>query len=643
MQDKLDSARSLVGQGKYKKALQLLKKHQQKNPHPCYQSLVLEAQCLTHQASFQLGYLKFQQALQLTKATLEQKYCLEQMAANAKLMGKPEDALDCLKRSLQLDGSPESAGQRFALLQLAMAQNDTATVQEFAPPLLGLSQYHLTATLLLAQAASQSGDGQQALGYLQQLTRDIVAGTRFKASAVEIQQVINVCQQLLPESQAKALQQALTPSDANPATATLNPLNVNADKLASSVPNTAHQVEVLGNNPAAQSILTELVAELQHRGAELHPDLQLIVDGGNLSVRLKNASELAGQCMAIPFTAMPIASDYQFSVDKHLNLQMQPRTKMLNPSAVRVMQLLVALYNTCHKLKDWRDSYPLFALAGHKAVFQKLVSARSDQDKFQHYYADTQAELDNKVLLESFFASRVLGVAAQQISQWTGNPCDTEQRVFIPIAELTNHQTGAPRFQFNSHKRLFSSHYPAGPAGREVFAQYNLDDPVLSVLLYGFVDTSANWLYSIPLHFTSQSGLSISLANELQVADAAKLPAQLADLAEFLPGVVKRTDQHLYLSKLVIPDASRTDTLKRSIAASLKVVDIDGRFNDPAMLATEVRQIEQQIIKANLAYWRELSNLLSELTDSIAADTFEMLNSLCQFCITHIRAYKSQC
>ncbi|MBN7827809.1 hypothetical protein, partial [Bowmanella dokdonensis] len=153
-------------------------------------------------------------------------------------------------------------------------------------------------------------------------------------------------------------------------------------------------------------------------------------------------------------------------------------------------------------------------------------------------------------------------------------------------------------------------------------------------------DTSASWLYSIPLHFTSPSGLTFDIANELQMADRDKLPANIADLAEFIPGVVKRTDDHIYISKLVIPAISNFDSLKRCISASLLAVDIDGRFKNPEMLSAEVGQIEQQVINANQQYWRELSILVSEHTQTISAQALEILDRLCHFSTAQIQAYQ---
>ncbi|GGO72614.1 hypothetical protein [Bowmanella pacifica] len=640
MKDKLDNIRVLVNQRKFKKALQLLKKYTPPNK-PChYECLILEAQCLTYEANDQLGYLKFQQALKLTDNILEQKHCLDNMAASAERLGKQAEALYCLKHSLQLDGSAKSAHQRFSLLKLAQALNDPATVEQYAPPLLGLSQYHLAVTLLLAETASQSGQQQQALDCLQQLITDIITGDRLKTTPEEVQRVLNACHQLLPEKKARSLSHALESSDTKHLAPVLSQTKVRTGFTPSPKHSNNSPVSISGNNPAAQRVLSELVAELQSLGAEFTPHLMLLVEDGNLSVRLNTASESSGQCVGIPFSAMPIVSDYHFSLAQNFTLQTQPKHKMLNPSAARVMQLMTTLYNACNKLSDWRNSYPLFALAGCKALFSKLISARSDHEKFRPYYVEVGEELNNETLLESFFASRVLGVAAEQVSTWTGNSCDTEQLVFIPLAELTNHQMGAPRFQFDSKKRHFSSYYNAGKAGREIFAQYNFNDPMLSVLMYGFADTSASWLYSIPLHFTSPSGLTFDIANELQMADRDKLPANIADLAEFIPGVVKRTDDHIYISKLVIPAISNFDSLKRCISASLLAVDIDGRFKNPEMLSAEVGQIEQQVINANQQYWRELSILVSEHTQTISAQALEILDRLCHFSTAQIQAYQ---
>jgi hypothetical protein len=77
-----------------------------------------------------------------------------------------------------------------------------------------------------------------------------------------------------------------------------------------------------------------------------------------------------------------ICKGYKFTLGTDNIIVVSAKKKMLNPYAKNIMYLLAAPYNECNKINSWKSSYPLFTLAGHEDLINKILSARFNSSSY---------------------------------------------------------------------------------------------------------------------------------------------------------------------------------------------------------------------------------------------------------------------
>jgi tetratricopeptide (TPR) repeat protein len=659
MNNKLEQANTLVAQNKYKKALLLLRKIKPAT----YESIGLEIICLFNEQNYQLAKIKMELALKLASSEEQTLSVLNNLASVSEQLKQPKQAMLYLKRILEIDSSFNTAAQRMSLLKTAFSSQDFVTVEQYAPLLITLSEYSLVTLLILANSAIKRKENNQALHYLSRIDGEIRTDGGLKLDQQHIIHLLNAYDEIEAYKKKQSLLNFLEPKFKHESwfneiqTRTFKqqppqnsiPSNNNVEPnqhLKSKTSESRSSKEsVIGNTRQTVELIIKLKKALEKMGAIFHPELTIVEQDGDIVVRSRSSNINQEQYMDVPLICMPLVNDYRFSIDENGNLCTQPKKVMLNPQAAHIMMILTDMFNSCNKLQAWRHTYPLFALSGFDNIVNKLLTAKSSALSYIKYYASTADQITNNAIISSFFSSRVFNFTSANLRQVGIKSKNKNEMGFIPIIELANHKMGTCGFETDIKSQSLKAYATPGEANRELFVQYNLDDPLVTLLTYGFVDTSAPWIYTVPAVLKTRTGLSLEVQNHMASIAPKEIPNHLSGLAHYLPANVLRKNNKVHISKLVIPDSKNQQSLRVVLAYILKKVDLEGFYLNPLLLEQEIESLELQLLLLNQRYWTELNTLVQAQLNanppvpSIAAS---QLTELCEFCLQHIQNHIDQ-
>ena len=656
-----EQAKHLVSQKKYKKALLVLRKLNQKQM--LFESIELESVCLFHEKNYQLAFIKMEQALLVANASNQKLSILNNLGAVCEKLNCPEKAIEFLKQILEIDNSLNTALQRLSLIKSAFSVSDYETVEKYGPLLINVQEYSLVSLIILSQTAINQDNFESALKYLSRIVAEIRIEDATKIEQKDIIFVLNGLHTIEAYSKEKQLLEFLSPKfhhevwfkevqqrfETSNNSMLHNTNKHQNDTIKQQINITSKKPfadgDVVGDNPKTVLIIKKLKSLLESMGANFHRNMSIIEKDDNLSVSCNCQTNQNEKFMDVPIKCMPLINDYRFSLDYDDKLQVQFKKNMLNPSAKQVMMLLVNMFNATNKLVDWKNNYPLFALAGFEDIIKKLLQARSNHKSFLEYYFPNVEKISNDAIISSFISARVFSFTQTSLRKAGIKSQNLIEDGFIPIIELANHKMGAPGFQCDNNSSSLKVYTEQGDHQREIFVQYNLDDPLITLLTYGFVDQSASWIYTVPVILRTQMGINIEVHNNMNMIAPSEVPDHLRGLASYLPARTKRTGNIVSVSKLIIPSMGYYHTLKAVLSYLIKKIDTEGNYIDPRTLNYQVELLEKQLLELNKQYWNELLDLINNQNKGhkpINPVVSKQLIELCHFSLNHIDKYISQ-
>ena len=652
MSHQLEQAKILLKDKKFKKALAQVKKINSKLPEIKFDCLEIESACLFDEKKYILAGIKLKQALPLAH-TAEKKFSTLTNLATVQLkLNAPHDAIVYLKQSISIDKTASVQKTKFHLVNLALSIHDHDTIQKYAPDLVNISEHAMFALTALFQTAITLKDKTMGLKYLRQAEGEIRIKGSLEPSHQDIINVLdgyhffnelkfeaNLIQFLTPMYQHETWFQEIKRRTEHSASKVKS---IGQSSTKTTKNSDTHTPRILGNSKKTLAIIEKLIKALENMGAVFHPDMRIIEKNGDISVHCACETIATEKFMQVPLHCMPLLNDYRYSLDDSGDLRAIPKKNLINPRASVIMPLLIAFFNATDKLKKWKATYPLFALAGQPKLVETLLRAKSISNKHHKYYAEHTDLITNESVIQSFFGSRTYNFSRKNFRTVAKKFKNDTEKGFIPILELINHKMGAPAFHIDSQTNIMQTFVEPGEAHQQVYVQYNLDDPLITFLTYGFVDTLSPWVYSIPLMINTSAGFDIKISSVIKQVNPNLLPENMKSFAQFVPGNVVRQDNLTQLSSLIIPGGIDTPTLRRVLTHLLQNLDIEGYLANSEQLNEEVKNVEKQVIKQNLIYWHELKSLVLSKQNTIKTEVFKQLQQLCQFNIEHINRYAGQ-
>ncbi len=635
MDAKLNQAKQLIQKGKFKKALQILSKLNRGNTS-LLEPLKAEAYCLFQLKQHKRSAIRWQQALNLSPNS---KHIINSLVSCHAKEGNIKAAILAAEQSIKIDPTLNNARTYFQLTDFYNKQKNFEKVIEMASKLKGISKYTYEAKLAIINALiklEREVEAKQslvkALVDLEHYSKQQIGFILGTLHHLELQKEFNETLAKLEvlyvgDTWFSALiEQYLT----SPAQQTQNDYSHDETLPLPS------EVKIIGENQAVVSIIKRLLNYSQKNGAYFHPCLKIIEQDGNLSIRASVDSKQ--KLLSIPLKIMPLLTDFKLSLVGR-KLICRDKKNQINPTAAPVMKMLVEIYNHTNKFEMWAQSFPFTRLQQHEELLELIFMPYSLSTTIQRFAHLLRSGAQEQLILDSYLNSRTFNFDKEALRKAGIKTKEQNVDGLLGIIDFLNHRSGEDGFFHNSSTNDISLETLPDKETNEVFVQYNLEDPLKTLLIYGFVDLSSPWLFSVPVAIKLDTGREVAIYYNHSPAGADSLPEKIQHLARYLPNAIERKQNKVILNMLTLPEKGKQKALKVMLSyclfgkSDLKISDFQLK---------EVLQLQDVLIQANMDFWRKLKELIRQATEQDENPNdyiFTELDKLAEFGIEHIESY----
>lgn len=331
---------------------------------------------------------------------------------------------------------------------------------------------------------------------------------------------------------------------------------------------------------------------------------------------------------------MPQIRHYKFTLDSFKNIKLEIKNDSVNNTVNTIMQMVINIYNSTHKIKEWENVFFINQLKDYPEILHLNKTFYSN--RFVKLFELYEKKRNSELLIESFLSSRTFNLRDEIIkkAKLKDSDINKDQNVIMPIIDFYNHSLNSESYFIDSSLKpiAMSVSSTSEKAGDELMVCYNKGyDSINTYLSYGFIDTSSNFLKSIPLQFNIRN-YKVQLYSNNKMYDK-QLTSSIKNLQAYIPYIVKENDDTLSLSKLIIPSIKLAPfSLRRVLNYLLASINL---FSDKE-LPTEITNIENTVINKNLKFWQNILQVSENKNDK----NLSQLITLCELNLNHIIKYQ---
>jgi len=377
---------------------------------------------------------------------------------------------------------------------------------------------------------------------------------------------------------------------------------------------------VFSSNQYLQSSIEKLIKVLQGSGAFIHPDLQVRVDDGGISISL--AQNLKNQPLII-LKEEHLVDINMFDIwveDGRIAYNKKPDVNVSDVQ-LSLLENLMVIYNESKRWAHFENSFLI--LKNNNSIaqtcYELLLSARNpNNNKSQK----PLTKFSPKVLASLFLSTRTFGY------QMSGQ--GKIKQVLIPLVELLNHAWDGSVFEVKNLeddysltvrvKQVVGSHASAN----ECFAFYGPMDALDSYLEYGFVDASAPVVRSIPLTIEIKNLGLLEFESKSIHMFGKRLDGNLRGLNKHMPEFsADKNEKVLHASHIFIPSEHSPFSMRKILLAMVNEMMGQEKLlinPEPFVLA-----IEDEILEKNLVFYRDLKRQASLLQENNGTNIPEII------------------
>jgi len=635
MDVKLNLAKQLIKQGKFKKTYQILSKLN-KTCKKELEPIELEAYCLFKLKQYKRSAIRWQQAQNLSPNS---KHIIDNLLSCHVNEGNIPAAILMAEQSLNIDPTLNNAQTYFQLTDLYSRQKNFEKVIEMANKLKTVSKYAYEVQLAKIDALIKLKRADDAKQHLLKVLIDLEQYSKQQIGFVLSSLHYLGLQQELNNTITKLESLYLGDTWFSDLLDTFLKVPVREKLNESSCANTLRilsEIKITGDNQEVVNIIKKLLHYTQEKGGFFHPCLNIVEQSGNLSITatVDNKQKL----ISIPLTLMPLLSDFHLSLIGHKLICLNKKNQ-INPLAAPVMNMLVDIYNLTNKFEMWSKNFPITRLQQYDELLELIFMPYSMSPVIRHYAKLLNSGEQEQLILESFLGSRVFNFGKTLLRK-AGIKIKNQQEVgLLGIIDFLNHRSGVNGFFTSSSTNDIAIETLADKETKEVFVEYNLEDPLKTLLIYGFVDLSSPWLFSVPVAIHLDTGRKVEIYYNHATAHKDSLPEKLHHLAKYLPNTIERTQSKLTLNMLTLPEKGKQKIFKVMLSYCLFG---KSDLNISNIQLNEVLQLEDILIQANMDFWRNLKTLIKQAKaqdDNPNDFIFIELDRLAEFGIEHIKSY----
>lgn len=384
-------------------------------------------------------------------------------------------------------------------------------------------------------------------------------------------------------------------------------------------------LQIVTDDPGIEAPLRVMEKHIWDAGGYIDPDIRLESKNGSLSVYSDSKKRdhdhvilLPHECL-VPFDGVDVVvKDNQFVVEKKPDDYSARESELLDA--------MVEVYNRTNKIQIQKDDCPWITIAKEPELLDKILKARTFNEKFKFYKNLIDEGNEEKLLVSSFFHSRFLGHKHPE----TKKP----RRVLMPIVDYLNHSYMGSGFnsktdQTKTYNYIAIQNKRPILSSSECYAYYNILDALDTYLLYNFIDTEVPFVRSVPLDINIPSIGNIRVGSRSGVVFRNKLSKKVADLRRYIPMIVKRDDdkKEYHVTHLIIPtDPTRPHALRRVLILILRNIKKDISDSD---MKNIVLAIEKMVVVRNIEFYENLCKEIKAFkTDKVSQAAMDTIYRL---------------
>ena len=190
-------------------------------------------------------------------------------------------------------------------------------------------------------------------------------------------------------------------------------------------------------NRAISQELQALHKLIADNGAFFHPSLKVIEKGGELSLASDLPAQSRDRLIAVPENCLPSIDDYDFSVCDGRILFKQKSGVEPSTLKTKLLEHQINIFNESEKLHQHRQSSIWFNLPDHPELQDHIIKGRAEAPNSTRFQGYKNQNMDDHLLLESFFKTRVF--AFKNCKE------DNITSLLMPFIDFANHHPQAHR------------------------------------------------------------------------------------------------------------------------------------------------------------------------------------------------------
>lgn len=368
-------------------------------------------------------------------------------------------------------------------------------------------------------------------------------------------------------------------------------------------------IDVEADRPDAAAALHALATDVLGEGGAVRRGTVFRAVRGDLTVHHRGLVDASGApLIEVPRACLPPTSAFRLTLSRgRLRAARDPSGPAVTPVQARTFAVLIALYNALEKPWQWARQSPWLTLWDDPALLGHLAHADRPVGR-PRAFGLYQARAWTPLLVHSFLRSRAFALRPQV----EGGPA---RDVLLPLLDALDHHHAAGRFQ---HARRTWDEggplpvlavAPAQPVADSDACRvaYNVLDAQLALLHYGFLDSSAPFLLSVPVRVRLEAGATLCVLSATGRFND-PLPADLAPLRAWMPRVLRSPPDVLAVTRLPMPPAGEADRL---VAVLRTLIARAWPGWDDARSAAAAARAAQGLLAANRRYHARLVDLLA--------------------------------
>lgn len=411
-------------------------------------------------------------------------------------------------------------------------------------------------------------------------------------------------------------------------------------------------------------------------GGWVHPDLHIIEEDGNLSMQFQGDIEEKEKLVNLTKDTLVPVNEMDIISSKG-ELTFTPKDpKKFSKIRHELAEVMFEIYNLTNKLQMTRQTNFFFQMQENQAVMESLTGARTigpDYERMKQFFIKNDPKEMDDYVVKRFISTRVLGFggkAGTKKAKIGSDASDSSENlvpkkalkkahksvkdngaeddpdsmpVLMPIIDYFNHNYWGARFLSPDNDSLEVLCRRPIKDSNECYGFYGVMDGLDTLLRYGFVDSHAAIVRSIPLQIDLPDlGRVVVQSTTPMKVNNLELSKKTQDLKEFMPVIHEKYDI-LTLSHLYLPVGHSPYMLRRILGGVIGKL-AQGKGFSPEELKQLLKNAESFVKEQNLEFYSTLKKDLDKMKsndDFKSSMAFENASMLANSQEEKLKQYKT--